>query len=156
MLVFEATDELQGVRGDDYHWATTGELVHLPALDCSSPSCGCTRGFAGFLSHRATTTAKVVERPDLTIEVLSSQLAESLYKGEWIAACDPADDLVAELAIEIVELATRFGRFGPGAVIGREGDTLTHRLPPGAEVVDASFVDQLEALLARDAETTPE
>lgn len=150
MLVLEATDQLQGLRADDYHWADTGELVHLPALDCSSPSCGCTRGFAGFVSHRATTTAKIVERPDLTIEELSLQLADSLSAGEWIARPDPGDELVAALATEIVELATRFGRFGPGAIIEREGDTLTHRLPPGVDAVDVSVIDQIESLFDQD------
>lgn len=36
------------------------------------------------------------------------------------------------------ELALRFGRFGPGAVIERDGDTVTHRLPPGVEAIDVA------------------
>ena len=131
MLVLEATDQLQGVRDTDYHHAWTGELVYLPALDCASPNCGCTRGFAGFDSHRATTTAIVVERPDMTVEQLAKELAVSLNDGGWIATPDPADLLVAALTTEIVELAARYGRYGPGVVIEREGDELCHRLPAG-------------------------
>lgn len=150
MLVFEATTELQGVRDDDYHWADSGELVHLPVADCSSATCGCTRGFAGFTSHRATTTARVVERPDLTVQELRQRLAESLHAGGWIPTLDASDDLVVELATEIVELAANFGRYGPGAVIEREGDDLTHRLPPGVEAVDASLLDKLRELHLRN------
>ena len=146
MLVFEATTELQGTRDDDYHWANSGELVHLPVADCSSPTCGCTRGFAGFTSHRSTTTARIVERADLTIQDLCHQLAESLHVGGWIPTLDASNDLVVELATEIVELAANFGRYGPGAVIEREGDNLTHRLPPGVEAVEASLLDKLTAL----------
>ncbi len=135
MLVFEATDQLQGARDTDYHHAWTGELVYLPALDCASPNCGCTRGFAGFDSHRATTTAIVVERPDMTIEQLAKALAVSLDSGGWIDAPDPADPLVAGLATEIVELAASYGRYGPGVVIEREGDDLCHRLPPGVQAM---------------------
>lgn len=141
MLVLEATEQLQGVRDDDYHWAHVGELVHLPPIDCSSPECGCTRGFAGFESHRSTTTAKVVERPDFTIAQLCVELAGSLCSGGWIPAFDPADVLVVALADEIVELSRTFGRFGPGAIIEREGDTVTHRLRPGVDAIDASLFD---------------
>jgi|GEM_PF-477750 len=156
MLVFEATTELQGVRDDDYHWANSGELVHLPVADCASPTCGCTRGFAGFTSHRATTTARVIERPDLTIEELCQQLADSLSAGGWIASANASDPLVVELATEIVELAASFGRYGPGAVIEREGDDLTHRLPPGVEAVDASLLDKLTALGLHDTGNEPD
>ena len=127
---------LQGVRDTDYHWANSGELVYLPALDCSSPHCGCILGFAGFESRRATTTARVVERPDLTVEDLCRKLAESLHAGGWIPTVDPSDGLVVELATEIVELALRFGRFGPGAVIERDGEMVVHRLPRGVEAID--------------------
>lgn len=132
MLVFEATDQLQGVRDTDYHHAWNGELVHLPAMDCASPLCGCTRGFAGFDSHRATTTAIVVERPDMTLEQLTKALAVSLHTGGWIDTPDPANPLVAAHGVEIVELAASFGRYGPGVVVEREGQELCHRLPPGA------------------------
>jgi len=132
MLVFEATDRLQGVRDDDYHHAWTGELVYLPVVDCASQACGCMRGFAGFDSHRATTTAIVVERPSMTVEQLAKALAVSLDSGGWIDTPDPADPLVSLLTTEIVELAASYGRYGPGVIIERNGEELCHRLPPGS------------------------
>ncbi|NOX31630.1 MAG: hypothetical protein GXP35_16530 [Actinobacteria bacterium] len=53
-------------------------------------------------SHRATTTAVVVERPELT---------------------------------------NRYGQFGPGAVIEREGEDLQHRLDTRAAVVEVTVAD---------------
>ena len=99
MLVFEATDQLQGQRSTDYHHAWTGELVYLAIQECKDPECGCTRGFAGFDSHRATTTARVADRPDLSIETLSRLLATSLCDGGWLDAPDPGAELVSWLEI---------------------------------------------------------
>jgi len=128
MLVFEATNQLQGQRPTDYHHATTGELVYLPFQECQSQMCGCTRGFAGLTSRRATTTAIVVERPELTIEALSLLVANSLHDGGWLDSADPGAELVSWLATEIVELANQYGQFGAGAVIEREGDDVLHRI----------------------------
>lgn len=146
MLVFEATAELQGQRETDYHWAEDGELVYLPALDCGCPDCGCTRGFVGLASRRPTTTAKVVDRPGLTKHDLCVELAQALHAGDWIATPDPADELVDLLATEVIELASQFGRLGPGAIIEREGDGLATRVPPGAETVDVAFIDALDRI----------
>ena len=100
----------------------------LPKVEVwKNPTCGCTRGFAGLNSHRATTTARVVERPDLTIEALSQLLATSLHDGGWLDSADPGAELVSCLASEIVELANHYGPFGPGAIIEREGDDVLHR-----------------------------
>lgn len=128
MLVFEATDQLQGQRPTDHHHASTRELVYLPFQECKTPGCGCTRGFAGLTSRQATTTAIVVERPDLPIEALSQLVATSLHEGGWLDSADPGSEVVSGLATEIVELASSYGHFGPGAVIEREGNDLTHRL----------------------------
>ena len=65
MYVLVATKETQGDRGNDYGWTVEGELVFVPTIECREPRCGCSRGFAGVSSHRATTTAMVVDRPEL-------------------------------------------------------------------------------------------
>ena len=128
MLILEATTDLQGQRPTDYNWCEQGELVYLAFQECSRPSCGCTRGFAGLDSHRATTTARVAERPDLTIEGLAQLIARSLCDGGWIDRPDPGDELVSWLATEVVETANSYVRFGIGTVIEREGDQLQRRL----------------------------
>lgn len=128
MLILEATDELQGHRPTDYHWCREGELVYLTFQECSNPSCGCTRGFAGLDSHRATTTARVADRPGLTVERLAQLLADSLRHGGWLDSADPTAELVSWLAAEIVETANSYARFGVGTVIEREGDLLQRRI----------------------------
>ena len=139
MLIFEATDQMQGQRDSDYHHARNTELVYLPPIDCSDSACGCKLGFAGFDSHRATTTAMVVERPDMDIQELCRQLAASLHDGGWIDSTSPDHELVAMLADEIVQLATRYGEYGVGTVIERDGNDLMLRLTPEqrAEAEDA-------------------
>lgn len=132
MLVLEATDDCQGQRSTDYHHARNGELVYLVFSECRNPACGCTRAFAGFDSHRATTTARVTRRPDLTIETLSQLLATSLHDGGWLDSPDPGAELVSWLAAEIVELANHASCNGPGTVLEREGDDIDYRSPPRA------------------------
>lgn len=129
MLVLEASTYLQGQRPEDYAYAYDEELVYLPFQECDDASCGCMRGFAGMDSHRATTTAIVADRPEMTIESLCEQLAVSLFDGGWLGQPDPADALVVDLALEIVELASHYGQEGPGVVIERDGDDVCHRLP---------------------------
>lgn len=128
MLILEATDELQGQRSTDYHWCQTGELVYLAFQECSNPSCGCTRGFAGLDSHRSTTAARVTDRPDLTIERLAQLVADSLRDGGWLGAVDRPAQLVSSVSVEIVETAISYARFGVGTVIEREGDHLQRRI----------------------------
>ena len=119
MHVLVATAETQGDRPDDFFHAIEGELVMLPVLECADRRCGCRWSFTGISSHRMTTTAKVVDRPDLDYQsyrdllladaVASSPRWDPLADDEWL------DDLEAFLE-EGEELAKMLG---VGAVVGR-------------------------------------
>ena len=119
MYVLVATTEHQGDRPDDFCHAVEGELVMLPILECANPKCGCQRSFAGISSHRATTTAKVIDRPDLDYDAYRELLlddATASYPG-WDPRADPEwlddlDDFLGE-AHSIAEVV------GVGAVIAR-------------------------------------
>jgi len=124
MLVLEATSKRQGERDGDYHWCTDGELAYQQGIDCQRPDCGCERGWAGFDSHRATTTVEVVDRPDFTVADLAAELARSLCDGGWIDAADPSHDMVVAFVDEIIEYA---GHFGEGAVLERDGEWIRER-----------------------------
>ena len=68
MKILVATRLTQGAYANDYHYCVEGELVWIQepcdrGADDPDGSCGCGRGFAGAASHRATTTATVVESP---------------------------------------------------------------------------------------------
>lgn len=119
MLVLEATKNRQGERPGDYHWCNDGELAYRPGIDCNRLDCGCERGWAGFDSHSATTTVEVVDRADLTVDKLASELAVSLFEGGWITTPNASDELVTLFVEEIVDLANEFGE---GAVLERDGE----------------------------------
>ncbi|WP_354501952.1 hypothetical protein [Mycetocola sp. 2940] len=77
---------------NDYSFTVPGELVYVQdPCDCDRieplNGCGCSRGFAGVASARATTTAKVVDLPELSIESYTVALRAGLvaqgWPGEW-------------------------------------------------------------------------
>lgn len=100
MLVLVATTELQGTHADDYSFTLDGELVTPIVAECSAPDrCGCGRGFPGFASSRATTTAVVADRPHLTRELLADAVLAWLERDGWrelLAAAPFGDDLATD------------------------------------------------------------
>lgn len=124
MLVLEATSKRQGERDGDYHWCVDGELAYQQGMSCSRTDCGCERGWAGFDSHRATTTVQVVDRPDLTVAGLATQLARSLFDQGWLTTPDPTDRMVVEFLDEIIMFANHFGE---SAVLERDGEWIRKR-----------------------------
>ncbi|MFN8227324.1 MAG: hypothetical protein U0R18_11505 [Mycobacterium sp.] len=117
MKILVATRLTQGAYANDYHYCVEGELVWIQepcdrGADDPDGSCGCGRGFAGAASHRATTTATVVESPmsraDLVLAFRTS-LADGGWPIDWADAV--ADENLA-IAMDLPE----------GAVIGRRLD----------------------------------
>ena len=98
MKILVATGHTQGTNPGDYHYCVERELVWIQEpcdrarLDPDGP-CGCGRGFAGAASHRATTTAMVVET-EMTREDVVWAFDTSLGDGGWPRAWaeDVADD----------------------------------------------------------------
>jgi len=87
MKILVATGLTQGTSPDDYHYCVEGELVWVQDpcdrdLDDPDGPCGCGRGFAGAASHRATTTAMVVES-DMTRDDVVLAFQTSLVDGGW-------------------------------------------------------------------------
>jgi hypothetical protein len=98
MKILVATGLTQGTDPDDYHYCVEGELVWVQEpcdRDRNDPDdgCGCSRGFAGAASHRATTTAMVVDS-EMTRDDVVLAFRTSLYDGGWPGAWaeDVADD----------------------------------------------------------------
>jgi hypothetical protein len=122
MKILVATQLTQGTKRGDYHHCIDGESVWMQepcATDRLDPDgrCGCGRGFAGAASHRATTTAQVVES-DLTRDDVIFAFKTSLPDGGWPMewAEDVADDNL--------DLAARLPA---GTVIERRLDTFCVR-----------------------------
>jgi hypothetical protein len=126
-----ATNDTQGRRRDDYAWTVEGELVYVPPFDCCSPGCGCDRGFAGFASARATTTAMVVDRPDLSVDDHCLALVDALTRQGWLEPGWSAehDEILAD---HLGPLERITGAFPAGTVIERAGTLIAARTGPGA------------------------
>lgn len=122
MRVLVATETTQGVREDDFSWATPGELVMFGAicaddLRATGRSCGCGRAFAGLHSERATTTAEVVES-GMTLDDLVLAFRDSLQQGGWIDATSDQDDAHELVLTSVMEMLLVADRYPAGTVIG--------------------------------------
>ena len=115
MLV--ATERGQGTRPDDYSWTSEGELVRLD--DCPDRYCRCT-GFSGVESHRVTSTALVVEREDLTPELLADIFERNRVASGYGEYLTPEE--LRELAEEdVLTVMCHLEDLEPGTVVGRTG-----------------------------------
>lgn len=133
MRLLVATLRTNGKVEGDFSFCVPGELVTIDepcASDRGDPDggCGCGRSFSGLSSHRATSTAEVVEselsEPDVREAILTS-----LTDGGWI---DPdrtpradAEALVDEALARVVAVADHFS---PGTVVGRRLERVFPRL----------------------------
>ena len=74
MKLFVSTKETQGNRHNDFCWVEEDEILYF-GMTCDNgftdDGCGCHRAMAGVMCHKATTTAKVVDRPELTTQDLA-------------------------------------------------------------------------------------
>ena len=136
MRVLVATHETNGLVAGDYDHCTEGELVYMQdpcESDTRNPDggCGCGRAFAGMNSHRASTTAVVVDRP-LDASDLREALRSSLEAGGWLdpAFCPPglAAEVVEGLVDEVRALAEHFPL---GSIVRRRVDRYTATPAPG-------------------------
>src|SRR3974390_1925713 len=65
----------------EFCYVPEGEiLASFGAVCCNSDYCGCNRSISGTTTYKATTTAKVVERADVSLDDLF-QLAAEAGKG---------------------------------------------------------------------------
>ncbi|MHA7664653.1 DUF7715 family protein [Mycolicibacterium sp. HS_4_1] len=122
MKILVATALTQGVRGNDYNYCVPGELVWVQDpcdRDRRDPEggCGCGRGFAGLASHRATTTAQVVDA-EMTRQELVLAMQTSLSDGGW------PPEWAEEVADENLAMAAAFDT---GTVIERRLEEFSPR-----------------------------
>ena len=121
MLVLVATKQGQGEVPGDYSWTVEGELVTPVVAECSAGDrCGCSRGFPGLASSRATTTAMVVDLEHLTEADVREAITDSLERGGWFDLVPPEE--AHELVDEHVEcIAEVCAVFPVGVLVGRNG-----------------------------------
>ncbi|BBY98319.1 DUF7715 family protein [Mycolicibacterium fallax] len=123
MKILVATALTQGARSNDYCYCVSGEPVWVQDpcdRDRRDPNdeCGCSRGFAGAASHRATTTAQVADLP-LTRAELIDAMRMSLDDGGWPVewAEDVVDDnlIIASVFSVGTVIERSFDQFRPRA-----------------------------------------
>jgi hypothetical protein len=128
MKILVATMQLQQQRSNDFGWATEGEVVTF-ASECDGEAvdghCGCRRAMSGMVSHKATTTFRVVEL-DATVQMLAQKLAEGLVEAGWYPTIEKAMPVAVDDARELARLAAVFP---VGSVLEKRGDKVQVRQP---------------------------
>ena len=124
MKVLIATRRTQGAMPGDYSWALEGELVTAVCVSCCRPDdCGCARGFPGLASARATTTAMVVDRPELDVGEFRDAVQDALARQGWLSGLDPDDaGEVVDDHLRVIALVCE--HFEVGAVVGRHDSSV--------------------------------
>lgn len=145
--VLVSTTVTQGAAPGDFCWVPEGELVARYGMVCASErpdgsGCGCGRAFAGFTTHKSTTTA-MVARVDLTEAAWRAALHQTLVDTGW-ARWSTAGE-VAEWIDELVAIDLRSAaQMAPGTILGR----LAYNEPDGT--IQDMFLDR-SALRSRES-----
>ena len=125
MKVFVSTKDKRGDRGDDFSWTNDGELVTLPALMCDNGcQCGCSRSMSGMVSHKGTTTFKVVELP-MTPREYGEAFLESMIRAGWFKRED--EKMTKMSRQESKENLRLAGMFPVGLVLEKTPDKIVVR-----------------------------
>jgi len=122
MKVLVATHVGQGEQDRDYCWTLDGELVSPLVLECcDGDRCGCRRGFPGFASSRATTTAMVADLEHFGDAELLTAVTDYLTHAGWLTALDERcrQDVIAN---EIKAIKQVTAAFPVGTILRRDGD----------------------------------
>ena len=130
MKLLVATTEKQGERDNDFFYCDEGEPVAFPLpCDCGSEDpdgeCGCQRCMAGLISGKGTTTIKVVDNPNVTIDSSKELYNEYMVRSGMIKLL--GDDF-EEFANEEIEILIQSADEIPeGTVIEKRGDAFQAR-----------------------------
>lgn len=129
MRVMIATSQTQGDRKNDFCWTKDGELVKF-GMECDGEAvdgkCGCRRSFSGMESHKAGTTAMVVDR-DMTKEDFFDKMCEALKQEGWYKPDEDSGLSISEIDEEVTELLNIASGFCTGQIIEKRGTKIQVR-----------------------------
>ena len=117
----------------DYALALPGEIVHFPLATGACPDlrCECNTVFCGAVSHRPTTTARVVDldlAPHEFAELLRASLARAGVAVPGVDGCTPEDEAWFASFVDLYLLTADL--FEAGTVVHRrEGAVRARRRP---------------------------
>ena len=122
------------MRSNDFCWTSDGELLYF-GFECDGgsvdDSCGCKRSFSGMVSHKATTTAEVVEHT-ITKEGFIAAYMDTMAGAGWMKLgldhpeVGNAVKMFTKAAEEVLEVA---GRFNVGDIVVKRGEHILRRQP---------------------------
>ena len=124
MRMISTTKAGQGVRPNDFSWTQEGEIAGI-GFECDGEAidgrCGCRRSFTGMTTHKATTTAKVVD----------TGLSREEYISRYIEASVEAwgdDKEIREISAKDAEMMLSFAEgFPVGTILEKRGSKIQER-----------------------------
>jgi hypothetical protein len=147
MLVLIATDSTPAHQRrrprPDIEPAVDGELVSPPVVDCPEADCGtCAQGWFGLVSHGATITAMVVDRPGVTLADLKRRIhdwldcsgivdaiVQAVESREYVVDGESFDDPVAAVddivMAHVQDIQQICARFPVGTPLSRLGSLVS-------------------------------
>jgi len=132
MKLLVATGETQGRRSNDFCWAEEGEVVTFGS-ECPDElvdgPCGCRRALRGVGTRKATTTFRVVERPEVSPRDLITMVAEAFVAGGWYCDVEDARAVATEDALRVTAIALAYD---DGTVLERREESFVARQLPAA------------------------
>ncbi len=139
LKVFVSTNETQGQRTNDFNFVPEGELVILPSMTCTDEQadddCGCARSMQGILTHKATTTMKVVEH-DGDVSTLVNLIQTSLKESGWIGSMYEQHNLIDTNPQNIAECLLKAATpFKVGAIVEYRDRKFKERQPIATRLV---------------------
>ena len=145
MLALVATKDPQGPTPTDRDFALDGELVTPVVLECPDPHCDvCARAWFGLVSHGGTTTAMIVDRPDLdesdvrravhewldcqgTIDLIVQAADAGKYEVDGVSFDDPVTAVDELIDSHLDEIRTICASYPVGTVLSRMGTLVAPR-----------------------------
>lgn len=147
MILLIATDPTPAhrirLRQPDVHAAVDGELVTPPVVDCPDVDCRtCSTGWFGLVSHGATATAMVVDRPGVTLADLKRRIhdwldcagivdtiVQAVEAGEYVVDGELFDDPIAAVddlvMAHLHDIHQICAEFPVGTVLSRLGSLVS-------------------------------
>lgn len=130
MKLLTATRETQGQRKNDFSFCNEGEVVKFN-FECDGgsidDSCGCKRSMSGAVSHKSTTTMKVIDSA-LTRSDLREILLKTLKDEGWIKEGQEST-IRDNIDRDVDELLRTANAFKVGDIVEKRGSKLNKRIP---------------------------
>lgn len=132
MKILVSTKLTQGRRANDFSFVPEGEPVKRGLVcgrdkyDGPDGGCGCGRALVGTRTSKSTTTVRVADDPDATLESLAATVLAAWQREGWVGAAATQQDR-DRARFEASWNAGSASAFQTGAVLEYRGEVLAQR-----------------------------